>query len=109
MTLDEYSIKPGRTSSKAGDVTFTAHNIGSVAHQLLVLKTERRPDKLPVRKGVVLVDAKGIELAGELEIVAEGDSETLSLTMLPGNYVLICNIASHYTNGMHSPFHVDRA
>jgi len=48
------------------------------------------------------VDAKGIQLAGELEVVSPGSSDQLDLRLRPGPYVLICNIAGHYANGMHT-------
>ncbi len=100
VTLDEYMVSLGRTTEQPGEVTFTATNAGSIAHQLLVLRTERDADELPVRKGVVTLGAEGIDVEGEIPIVAKGDSNTLSLSLRPGDYVLMCNIASHYENGM---------
>ena len=104
VTLDEWSLEADPASTEAGDVTFTARNRGDVVHQLLVLQTTRSFDGLPVRKGVVRLDARGITEVGEIPVVAEDDAEALSLTLRAGDYVLICNIASHYSNGMRARF-----
>jgi uncharacterized cupredoxin-like copper-binding protein len=106
VSLDEYDLTPSRRSAAPGDVTFTAQNNGAIAHQLLVLRTDRRYDRLPVEDGVVQVRSKGIDTAGEIEIVADDDAEAVSVTLTPGRYVLICNIAGHYANGMRAPFEV---
>jgi uncharacterized cupredoxin-like copper-binding protein len=106
VTMDEYVLTAKPASEKAGTVTFTAKNLGAIAHQLLVLRTQLRPDKLPVKGGVVRLDVKGVELVEEIPIVAAGDSEPLSLDLTPGDYTLICNIAGHYSNGMHTRFRV---
>jgi uncharacterized cupredoxin-like copper-binding protein len=103
-TLDEFTIKPARSLAPAGPESFLARNAGTVAHQLLVLRTDRRPNDLPVKDGVVRTGAKGIDVAGELELVAPGAAQTLEVTLVPGKYVLICNIAGHYASGMHAGF-----
>lgn len=105
MTLDEYSLAPKPSSSESGDVTFTARNSGTIPHQLLVLRTQRRAERLPTSKGVVTL-AGDIERVGEIPAIEEGDAEPLSLSLTPGSYVLICNIVSHYENGMRAPFSV---
>jgi uncharacterized cupredoxin-like copper-binding protein len=104
VTLDEWSVEADPASAESGEVTFTARNRGDVAHQLIVLQTTRRFDRLPVRKGVARLDVRGITKIGGIPSVAEDDAEALSLTLRAGSYVLICNIASHYSNGMRARF-----
>jgi uncharacterized cupredoxin-like copper-binding protein len=41
------------------------------------------------------------EVAGEVEAFAPGSSGAGSFDVEPGNYVLFCNIAGHYTGGMY--------
>jgi uncharacterized cupredoxin-like copper-binding protein len=101
-TLDEYSIRLGDHRVEAGSKTFRASNDGAIAHQLIVLRTKRPAGRLPVDDGVVDTGAKGIDVAGELELVPAGASEALQVRLRPGSYVLICNIAGHYTSGMHT-------
>lgn len=106
VTLDEYSISARPERFAAGEITFTAHNIGAVAHQLLVLRTATDPARLPVDDGVVDVEADGIAKVGEIPIVAGEERETLTTTLETGRYALICNIAGHYQNGMRAGFRV---
>lgn len=106
VTLDEYGLKPSPSSSKPGQVTFTARNTGEIAHQFMVLATTRAADRLPVSKGVVRTKAKGITVVDQIELVAPDDVEVLSVTLKPGRYVFICNIAGHYQSGMRAAFRV---
>ena len=104
-TLDEYSIRLSQSSAPPGPQAFSVSNRGEIAHQFLVLRTNDRPDDLPVGKdGVVKVDAKGIDLAGEIELLTPGGREPFAITLRPGRYALICNIAGHYASGMRTGF-----
>jgi uncharacterized cupredoxin-like copper-binding protein len=104
-------------TAKAGDVTFVVKNTGTVAHEMVVLKTDTPFDKLPV------VDsgdppapvATGADKVDEAANVAEtgdpnlepGDTRTFTATGLTaGKYVLVCNIAKHYGLGMRAAFTV---
>jgi uncharacterized cupredoxin-like copper-binding protein len=107
VELDEWTVDPADTSAPAGELTFTAHNMGDVAHQLQVIRTSRPFDRLPVRKGVVRTDQPGLELVGEIPIVAKQETETLVVDLPAGSYALICNIASHYDNGMRAGFEAE--
>jgi len=106
-TLDEYSIAVAKRTLPSGSQTFDVTNAGTIAHQFLVLRTDRRPDDLPTKDGVVNTDAKGVKIAGELEIVSPGASDHLVVNLRPGRYTLICNIAGHYTNGMRTGLSID--
>jgi uncharacterized cupredoxin-like copper-binding protein len=107
VVMDEYTLEPDPSAAKAGTITFTAENEGDIAHQLLVLRTRRDAGDLPTSKqGIVRVGRGGVERAGEIALVAPGESEPASLDLTAGTYVLICNIAGHYTNGMRAGFRV---
>ena len=60
----------------------------------------------------VLEDGEGIELIGEIEDVAVGETKSVTLDLSAGNYVFICNIwdeeeqESHYQEGMRTTFTV---
>jgi uncharacterized cupredoxin-like copper-binding protein len=108
VELDEYTLKPDPAEASGGSVTFTAKNVGSIAHQLLVLRTSVPVDDLPTSDGVVQVDGKRVRAVGEIELVATDDAESTTLDLAPGDYRLICNIAGHYDNGMRATFRVDR-
>jgi uncharacterized cupredoxin-like copper-binding protein len=106
-----------QSSVKAGDVTFTVKNLGTIEHEMVVLKTSTPFDKLPV------VDAgdppapvtSGADKVSEDANIGEtgdpnlkpGDTRVFVIKkMVPGKYVLVCNIALHYGLGMRAPFTV---
>jgi uncharacterized cupredoxin-like copper-binding protein len=106
IRLDEYTLDVDRDREAAGAIHFSARNEGDIAHQLLVLRTDRRFDRLPMVKGVVPVGTRGIETVAEVPIIEEDAVGGVVAVLEPGKYVLICNISGHYENGMRAPFTV---
>ena len=92
----------GLTSSevRAGSVTFIARNAGSTAHDLIVIKTDLAPDRLPIDTQTQKVKEDG--KIGGLEQVAPGKSLNLRVDLPAGAYVVICNVPTHYQLGMHT-------
>jgi hypothetical protein len=70
----------------------------------LAIAIEPTSDALPVASGVA--DTSGLDLVDELEDIAPGTSGQLALQLDPGTYTLICNLPSHYQQGMHVTFTV---
>jgi len=100
VTVGEMSIHTAAVT-RAGAVTFTVKNTGSVTHELVVIRTDLAEDQLPanaVEPGKVSEDGS----LGESGDVAAGTSADFTLTLAPGHYVLICNEPGHYTAGMHT-------
>ncbi|WP_433706379.1 plastocyanin/azurin family copper-binding protein [Paraburkholderia sacchari] len=95
IQLETHSVKAGRLTL---DIRNDANN--TVAHELVVLKTNLPDDALPARKGQVLEHK--LKKIGEIEDVAPGKSKRASFTLAPGHYVLICNKPGHYAMGMHT-------
>lgn len=106
VDLKEFSITPAATTAAAGKVTFAATNSGTMNHELVVLKTDLAPDKLPVADNKANEDADGVTSMGEIEEFGVGKTETKTFDMTAGTYVLICNIVSHYARGMRTAFTV---
>lgn len=102
VTLNEWTLKPERTSGKAGDLTFSARNTGSTLHELVVIKTDKAADQLPVKNGKVEEDEAG-ETIGEIEQFAAGLTKAGTLNLKAGKYVFICNVVGHYQLGMFAP------
>jgi uncharacterized cupredoxin-like copper-binding protein len=100
VQLKEFSITPQISSAPTSEVTFDATNHGKVAHELVVIKTDKAQGALPVAKGKA--DETGD--LGEAEDVNPGSSKAVTLLLKPGHYVLICNLAGHYQAGMHAAF-----
>lgn len=102
--LKEFAIDLDAKTAKAGQVTFKATNKGTTPHELVVLKSDLAPDKLPVKDAKA--DESGAVSIGEIEELASGKSESKTFDLKAGKYVLICNIPAHYEAGMRLAFTV---
>jgi uncharacterized cupredoxin-like copper-binding protein len=111
------AITPFATTAPAGDVTFVVKNLGTIEHEMVVLKTDTPFDKIPVADSgdPPVPVTSGADKIDEAANVAEtgdpnlqpGDTRTFTITGLtPGHYVLVCNIAKHYGLGMRAAFTV---
>lgn len=106
VQLAEYAVTSTPSAVGAGSVEFTARNAGTIAHELVVIRTELAEDQLPVSEGTVDENAEGIEVIGEIEEFDAGGERTASFELSAGNYVLICNVPGHYQLGMRTRFRV---
>jgi len=115
VTLQEWAVVPAQNSAPSGEVIFEVTNDGPEdVHEFVVLKTDLDAASLPVDdNGVVDEEGGGIEVIDEIEDIAVGDSQDLTVQLEPGSYVLLCNIWSedeqeaHYQLGMRAGFSVD--
>jgi uncharacterized cupredoxin-like copper-binding protein len=114
VTLQEFAIS-APPSATAGSVTFDVTNTGpNDTHEFVVFKTDLAPTDLPVdEKGAVEEEGEGVEHIDEIEDIAVGDTQSLTVDLDAGNYVLICNIydtkenEAHYSEGMRIGFTVE--
>jgi uncharacterized cupredoxin-like copper-binding protein len=112
MTL---TVSP--SSVPAGDVTFVVKNTGTIEHEAVVLKTNIPYNKLPVTYagdppapvttgGDKVGEAANIGETGDPNL-KPGDTRTFTIkNMTAGNYVIVCNLAGHYTHGMRASLEV---
>ena len=118
QTLRSFQIGLDRSSAPRGTVIFRAHNAGTDdIHEFLVIRTDRAPNALPTEdNGSYEENGPGTQLIDEIEEVAPGATQELSLDLTEGNYVLICNMVHveddgsvevHYALGMHTAFRVE--
>ena len=114
VTLAEWVIARDVGTVRSGETYFLADNVGpDDAHEVVVIKTDLVPGKLPVEDGVVPADK--IDIVGAVAPFRPFSQASLTLDLEPGNYALICNIAevengmleSHYQLGMFTPFTVE--
>lgn len=87
----------------AGKVTFTFTNTGNRQHEMVVLKTDEAADALKVEADNRVSEDASI---GEIAETDQGKTVTKTFDMVAGNYVLVCNIEKHYSQGMKSAFTV---
>jgi uncharacterized cupredoxin-like copper-binding protein len=114
VTLQEFSVGTDPTTVDAGEVVFEAINEGpNDVHEFVVFLTDLGPTELPTdENGAVVETGEGIELIGEIEDIAVGETKSVTLDLEAGNYVFICNIwseeeqESHYQEGMRTTFAV---
>lgn len=101
VTLKEMAVVLGTATVPAGPVVLDITNAGTAVHELVVLRTDLAEGSLPARAS----NASKVEEIGdvaEAEDIDPGKTATLSLTLSPGRYMLICNEPGHHAAGMHA-------
>ena len=94
-----YFVRPGHVSLSAGKANIEVANRGPQTHELVILRTDSPSNRLPVRGDRVLEHEAGKNY-GEVDDLAPGQRRSLSASLPPGHYVLICNLPGHYERGM---------
>ncbi len=106
--LVNWAVKPAKSSTTAGSVTFWAvHDMshehmsgeGGATHDLQVMR--KTPDG-------------NFEMVGQVQGLTMGQAKALTLSRTPGEYELSCQVVEeikdktigHYPMGMHAPFTV---
>ena len=93
VELAEFSITAGASTIEAGAVTLNVDNLGSFGHELLVVRTDLAADALPTGPGDGQADESQLDVVGEVRPAFDGGtSQTVTLNLEAGGYVLICNI-----------------
>jgi uncharacterized cupredoxin-like copper-binding protein len=105
-SVKEWEVAVDATSAQAGDVSFRIDNDGTTGHEFLIVKTDIAPGEIPLDGDHFPEDADGIEVIDEIGEFAKGTTETLDVTLEAGSYQLVCNLPSHYANGMFTGFEV---
>lgn len=104
VTLKDFSVTPTPATFPSGDITFAIDNQGPSVHEFVIIRSDVAPDQLPVENGLIPEDK--VDVVDEAEDIAPGTDTTLSVSLEPGSYVLVCNLPSHYEQGMHAAFTV---
>lgn len=95
------------SSAPAGKLRVTVKNEGETTHELVVIRTALDEAALPLTTQGDRVDEAAVgvsHLDPEAEDIAAGKSKTITIELPAGRYVFVCNIAGHYSNGMHAVF-----
>lgn len=98
--LSEWKIGLSESTVSAGKVEIAAENAGTMVHELVIIRTDTAPDKLPVSASQKVDEAKAGDVIDEIEEFKAGTTETKTIDLAAGAYVLICNIPEHYEAGM---------
>jgi uncharacterized cupredoxin-like copper-binding protein len=97
--LKEWRVISSAKTVPAGKVTFVVSNIGTLEHELVVIRSTRAPDALPTTGK----KAREVGSRGEVEELQPSQANHLTTTMPAGRYILICNLGDHgghYKRGM---------
>jgi uncharacterized cupredoxin-like copper-binding protein len=97
IRMTEFAFDPNDAVAKKGAVTITALNDGEVVHDLVLLKTDVDPAKLP-KKGDKVDESTSV---GEIADVEPGSTKKTTLELAPGKYVMVCALPGHYEGGMY--------
>ena len=103
VLLKDFEVRQEATVVPAGTVSFLIRNQGPTTHEVIVVRTDLAPDKLPLQSDGLTVDEeeRGVKFLEEVEGLDIDDRETLILDLAPGRYVLYCNLEGHYLGGMY--------
>jgi uncharacterized cupredoxin-like copper-binding protein len=104
LLLEDFKVRGDAAAVPAGTVSFRIRNQGPTTHEVIVVRTDRAPDKLPLQRDGLTVDEEGpgIDFLDEAEGLDIDDRQTMVLDLAPGHYVLYCNLQGHYLGGMYA-------
>jgi uncharacterized cupredoxin-like copper-binding protein len=104
VLLEDFEVRGDAAVVPAGTVSFRIRNQGPTSHELIVVRTDRPPGKLPLQPDGLTVDEEGpgIDFLEEVEGLDIDDRQTMVLNLAPGHYVLYCNLEGHYLGGMYA-------
>lgn len=97
VKMSDYAFAPNDAVAKAGKVTIVAPNDGKVVHELVLLKTDADPARLPMKGGAVDESTS----VGEIADVEPGATKKVTLRLAPGKYAMVCALPGHYEAGMY--------
>jgi uncharacterized cupredoxin-like copper-binding protein len=107
MADTNMGIKLSKNSVKAGEVTFEVTNSSKeTVHEMLVIPAPS-DGHVPYDDKEARFDEDKAGSLGEVEETDPGKRGTLTLNLKPGTYILSCNIANHFANGMWTTFTVE--
>lgn len=127
-TLSEWAIGLSSSTAPSGQVKFAISNEGTQIHEFLIIRTDMMAADMPVKDHMLDVEAMGGAMdtgmdmpgmspeggmehpagtVGEVEDIVAGATTQLVLDNLePGHYAIVCDIPTHYEQGMHTDFTV---
>ena len=93
-------LKLSTSTVKAGKVTFNVTNSSKdTVHEMVVLRY-KDGEKLPYSDKEMRIDEDAAGHLGEVSELEPGKSGSVTLDLKPGKYLVACNIAGHFMNGM---------
>ena len=100
-SMANMGVKLSVDKVKAGTVTFQMTNDSKgTIHEMLVIPIKDGIQGPAINDKEVKIDEETARALGEVAELDPGKNGSLTLELTPGQYLLTCNIAGHYMNGM---------
>lgn len=94
-------IAVSATEIPAGEVTFEVTNVSkAMVHEMLVVPLAAGEVKPPYDVAEQEVNEDEANSQGEVSETDPGGTGSLTVTLKPGRYMLVCNLPGHYEAGM---------
>ncbi len=87
-TASEFEFALSTNTVKAGSVKITVKNVGTIAHEFILLR-----EKDAAKLSPIVAQIKDDDLP-------EGTEKTIQVTLTPGVYEISCHLPGHYEAGM---------
>lgn len=97
--ITEWSVVPSDGVVSAGAVRIRVRNVGLEPHELVLVRTGRFADALPIAD-----DRARVRTIGPTLVVAPGKTASALFPVRPGSYVLLDNLPWHYWHGAWAAF-----
>lgn len=109
VTLRDFAIEPDHLVVAPGLTEFIAFNEGPTVHELIIVRTDLAADQLPLQAdGLTAVEeAPGVEFIVADEGIDLDERGGFQAELLPGHYVLYCNLEGHYLGDMRAELEVE--
>jgi uncharacterized cupredoxin-like copper-binding protein len=106
MSKAPMGMTVSRKTAPAGVVTFKVTNDSkTMIHELVIVRYPKAGQVLPYGADMKIDEDKAGHM-GEVSELDPGKGGSVSISMKPGRYVLVCNIPGHYKSGMWAEFTV---
>jgi uncharacterized cupredoxin-like copper-binding protein len=109
MQTTDMAIRANPSTVQQGEVTFDVINLSKeLTHEMVVIRLGRVHDQLPYNRDADEIREDRTIHLGQVSDLRPGGHGSLTLTLTPGLYMLICNQPGHYRAGMHTILAVER-
>ena len=107
-TEKEWAIEISSSLHEAGTTTFNLQNLGTIAHEFLVVRSDKSATELlaSVDAGTNRIDEEQLNVIDEQPEYEPGVPGMVTVNLEAGHYVVMCNIAGHYNAGMYADLEV---
>lgn len=111
LVLRDFAIDPHRSVVPPGLTEFDAFNEGPTVHELILVRTDRGADALPLQAdGLTAVEeAPDVEFMVADEGIDLDERGGFRAVLTPGHYVLYCNLEGHYLGKMYADLDVQES